>query len=51
MTAAVGHPTLRLVRVRIGAAALGDLLPGELAVWDPGAELIHRAHDFAVRER
>ena len=29
MTAAVGHPTLRLIRVRIGAFELGDLAPGE----------------------
>ena len=29
MTAAVGHPTLRLVRVAIGAWRLGDLRPGE----------------------
>ena len=29
MTAAVGHPTLRLVRVRIGDWSLGDLEPGE----------------------
>jgi 23S rRNA pseudouridine2457 synthase len=29
MTAAVGLPTLRLVRVRIGEFALGDLAPGE----------------------
>jgi 23S rRNA pseudouridine2457 synthase len=28
MTAAVNHPTLRLIRVRIGAFALGDLPPG-----------------------
>lgn len=28
MTAAVGHPTLRLVRVRIGKFALGELAPG-----------------------
>jgi len=28
MTAAVGHPTLRLLRVRIGAYELGDLAPG-----------------------
>lgn len=28
MTAAVGFPTLRLVRVRIGQVALGDLPPG-----------------------
>ena len=30
MTAAVGHPTLRLLRVQIGKFALGDLAPG---VW------------------
>jgi len=29
MTAAVGHPTLRLIRVRIGQWELGRLLPGE----------------------
>ncbi len=29
MTAAVGHPTLRLVRVRIGPIALGALQPGQ----------------------
>jgi len=28
MTAAVGHPTLRIVRVRIGRFALADLAPG-----------------------
>jgi 23S rRNA pseudouridine2457 synthase len=28
MTAAVGHPTLRLVRVRIGRFEIGDLAPG-----------------------
>lgn len=32
MTAAVGHPTLRLVRVRIGSFLLGDLAPGN---WRP----------------
>jgi 23S rRNA pseudouridine2457 synthase len=30
MTAAVGHPTLRLLRVQIGELALGNLAPG---VW------------------
>jgi 23S rRNA pseudouridine2457 synthase len=30
MTAAVGFPTLRLVRVRIGEIHLGDLKPGEV---------------------
>ena len=29
MTAAVGHPTLRLVRIAIGAVCLGELKPGE----------------------
>jgi 23S rRNA pseudouridine2457 synthase len=29
MTAAIGHPTLRLIRVRIGDFALGDLAPGK----------------------
>ena len=29
MTAAVGFPTLRLVRVRVGGVWLGDLAPGE----------------------
>jgi 23S rRNA pseudouridine2457 synthase len=32
MTAAAGHPTLRLVRIRIGALQLGTLQPGE---WRP----------------
>jgi 23S rRNA pseudouridine2457 synthase len=29
MTAAIGHPTLRLLRVRIGAFQLGELAPGK----------------------
>ena len=29
MTAAVGHPTLRLIRVQIGGFALGELAPGQ----------------------
>jgi 23S rRNA pseudouridine2457 synthase len=46
MTAAVGHPTLRLLRVRIGAFALGELVAGQwraldaaerAAVFAPGA--------------
>ena len=28
MTAAVGHPTLRLIRVKIGAFEIGDLAAG-----------------------
>jgi 23S rRNA pseudouridine2457 synthase len=34
MTAAVGFPTLRLVRVRIGDWELGDLQPGESRIWN-----------------
>lgn len=33
MTAAVGFPTLRLVRVRIGNWELGTLQPGESRIW------------------
>ncbi|MEK7677110.1 MAG: pseudouridine synthase [Verrucomicrobiota bacterium] len=29
MTAAIGHPTLRLIRIRIGRLNLGDLAPGK----------------------
>ena len=32
MTAAVGFPTLRLIRVQIGSLSLGDLQPGEWRV-------------------
>ena len=32
MTAAVGHPTLRIVRVKIGTISLGSLKPGESRV-------------------
>lgn len=34
MTAAIGHPTLRLVRVRIGEFPLGDLAPGQWRALD-----------------
>ena len=36
MTAAVGLPTLRLVRVQIGDHALADLQPGQWRVLDAG---------------
>ena len=36
MTAAAGHPTLRLIRVAIGPWALGDLAPGATRVLDAG---------------
>jgi 23S rRNA pseudouridine2457 synthase len=35
MTAAVGHPTLRLIRVQIGNLLLGDLSAGEKRVLPP----------------
>ncbi len=35
MTAAIGHPTLRLVRTKIGGLDLGSLLPGESRVLTP----------------
>jgi 23S rRNA pseudouridine2457 synthase len=38
MTAAVGHPTLRLIRVRIGAFDLGDLAAGRWRVLTPSDE-------------
>jgi len=38
MTAAVGHPTLRLVRAAIGTYELGDLAPGASRALGP-AEL------------
>lgn len=34
MTAAVGHPTLRLIRVGIGGLPLGDLAPGSWKLLD-----------------
>jgi 23S rRNA pseudouridine2457 synthase len=34
MTAAIGHPTLRLIRVRIGSFQLGALAGGEWRVLD-----------------
>jgi 23S rRNA pseudouridine2457 synthase len=35
MTAAIGHPTLRLMRVRIGQLGLGDLPSGEWKILTP----------------
>jgi 23S rRNA pseudouridine2457 synthase len=43
MTAAVGHPTLRLMRVQIGRSALGDLPTGKWrAVTDTERQMILR---------
>ena len=38
MTAAIGHPTLRLMRVRIGNLWLGDLPPGQWRTLTPAEE-------------
>jgi 23S rRNA pseudouridine2457 synthase len=40
MTAAVGHPTLRLIRVGIGAFALDDLPPGKWVVVDERGRIL-----------
>ncbi len=39
MTAAVGYPTLRLIRIAVGPWHLENLLPGESrnASWEPPA--------------
>ena len=43
MTAAVGHPTLRLIRVRIGRLELGALAAGKgLALSETGRALVFR---------
>ena len=39
MTAAVGHPTLRLLRVRIGPWSVDGLAPGEWRSVDPCADI------------
>ncbi len=39
MTAAVGFPTLRLVRVRVGNICLNDLQPGEVSLLNEKIEL------------
>lgn len=35
MTAAVGHPTLRLIRIRVGKWKLGDFRPGQVVPFVP----------------
>lgn len=49
MTAAVGFPCLRLVRVAIGVIALGKLQPGEWRELDPG-EIKHLLKSFRLKE-
>lgn len=48
MTAAVGLPTLRLIRTRIGDCTLGDRAPGDLA---PGAHRIVDNHPAPAPRR
>jgi 23S rRNA pseudouridine2457 synthase len=48
MTAAVGFPCLRLVRVAIGRIALGNLQPGEWHEIDPG-EIKHLLKSFHLK--
>jgi 23S rRNA pseudouridine2457 synthase len=48
MTAAVGHPTLRLVRVAIGPIQLGDLAPGH---WRELTEAERKAMEALRDER
>jgi 23S rRNA pseudouridine2457 synthase len=51
MTAAVGHPTLRLVRVAIGPVRLGDLAPGEWRDLTPGElEALGKSLSVAARQ-
>ncbi len=40
MTAAIGHPTLRLIRVRIGRLELGDLAPGTWRTLTPAQRVL-----------
>ena len=57
MTAAVGHPTVRLIRIAIGPIALGDLQPGHWRELTPeevariyrSAELHSRPRSVAAR--
>jgi 23S rRNA pseudouridine2457 synthase len=44
LTAAIGHPTLRLVRVAIGSIDLGELKPGQ---W---RDFTHKELDLSLRE-
>ena len=44
MTAAVGYPTLRLIRVALGPLPLGDLAPGQYRELDTGE--VRRLLDF-----
>lgn len=49
MTAAVGHPTLRLVRAKIGNWSLGTLQPGEYTVKDVHVPVAAESQDQKTR--
>lgn len=49
MTAAIGHPTLRLVRVRIGGFSLGDLAASKWKVLTPEERKQVMEGEFAMR--
>ncbi len=43
MTAAIGHPTLRLIRVRIGRFTLGDLPAGQWKILSPAERALTKS--------
>ena len=45
MTAAVGHPTLRLLRTRIGRLTLGDLPAGDWRILNPEERILAAGDD------
>ena len=47
MTAAIGHPTLRLLRVRIGSLTLGRLPPGHWKILSPAERKLAAGDDSA----
>lgn len=47
MTSAVGYPTLRLVRMRIGNLHLENMQPGEVSSIQFDDEFIKRCHEFS----
>ena len=49
MTAAIGHPTLRLVRTRISFLTLGELLPGQTRALEAG-EILHLKRHMALKK-
>jgi 23S rRNA pseudouridine2457 synthase len=50
MTAAIGHPTLRLVRVRIGNFRLGDLPPGQWRVLSPEESAVKVGVSYQIKK-